>query len=145
MKMPSAGYTRAMRIRATDDVAAAVQERGGRLYVWTDAYRCCSGPLVLLQTGAEPPKGAARRFRAFDAGGFELLLDSGGRRLPEELVLELRGRRRRRRRGPPRRQTAAARRMCGGCSAASAAEAASQAAFCSGSYRCWSSSPGAAP
>jgi hypothetical protein len=28
-----------------------------------------------------------------DAGGFELLLDLGGQRLPEELVLELRGRR----------------------------------------------------
>jgi hypothetical protein len=28
-----------------------------------------------------------------DAGGFALLLDLGGQRLPEELVLELRGRR----------------------------------------------------
>ena len=44
-----------MRIRATEGVAAAVRERGGRLYVWTSAHRCCTGPLVLLETGAEPP------------------------------------------------------------------------------------------
>ena len=60
MKMARPGYTPAMRIRATDDVAAAVRERGGRLYVWTSAHRCCSGPLVRLEAGAEPPKGAAR-------------------------------------------------------------------------------------
>jgi hypothetical protein len=83
-----------MRIRATEEVAAAVRERGGRLYVWTSTHRCCTGPLVLLETGAEPPAGAARRFSAHDAGGFEVLLDAGSRRLPDELVLELRGRRR---------------------------------------------------
>jgi hypothetical protein len=83
-----------MKIRATDEVAAAVRERGGRLYVWTDAHRCCTGPLVMLETGGEPPPGPERPFRAFDAGGYEVLLDAGSRRLPEELVLELRGRRR---------------------------------------------------
>ena len=88
------GNTGSMRIKADEDVAAAVRERGGRLYVWTSAHRCCSGPLVFLETGAEPPKGAERRFRAFDAGGFEVLLAAGDRRLPDELVLELRGRRR---------------------------------------------------
>lgn len=71
-----------------------MRERGGRLYVWTRAYRCCSGPLVLLETGSERPRGRGRRFAAFDAGGFELLLDSGGWRPPDELVLELRRRRR---------------------------------------------------
>jgi hypothetical protein len=83
-----------MRIRATDEVAAAVRERGGRLYVWTSAHRCCSGPLVLLETGSEPPPGRVRAFHAQDAGGYELLLDAGGRVLPDELVLEVRGRRR---------------------------------------------------
>jgi hypothetical protein len=83
-----------MRIRATDEAAAAVRELGGRLYVWTSAHRCCTGPLVYLETGAEPPKGAARPFRTFDAGGFEVLFDAGARRPPDELVLELRGRRR---------------------------------------------------
>ena len=74
--------------------SGGVRERGGRLYVWTSAHRCCSGSLVLLETGSEPPKGAERPFRTCDVGGYEVLLDLGGRRLPDELVLELRGRRR---------------------------------------------------
>ena len=84
-----------MRITAADAVQGFVRERGGRLYVWTTTHRCCSGPLTLLETGTERPPGVARRFHEIDAGGFELLLDVGERRLPEELVLELRGRRRR--------------------------------------------------
>jgi hypothetical protein len=83
-----------MKIRATDEVAAAVRERGGRLYVWTSAHRCCTGPLVFLEAAFAPPEDGAREFRAHDAGGYEVLLDMGGRRPPDELVLELRGRRR---------------------------------------------------
>jgi hypothetical protein len=83
-----------MRIRATDEVAAAVREGGGRLYVWTSSHRCCTGPLVLLETASEPPGGGVRDFRAHDAGGYEVFLDMGGQRLPDELVLEVRGRRR---------------------------------------------------
>ena len=83
-----------MKIRATDEAAAAVRERGGRLYVWTSAHRCCTGPLVFLETGAEPPKDGARRFTTYGSDGFDVLLDMGGQRLPDELVLELRGRRR---------------------------------------------------
>jgi hypothetical protein len=83
-----------MKITATDEVRELARERGGSLYVWTSAHRCCSGPLTLLEAATEMPPGAARRFLAFKAGGFELLLDMGGQRLPEELVLELRGRRR---------------------------------------------------
>jgi hypothetical protein len=75
-------------------VAAAVRERGGRLYVWASAHRCCTGPLVLLETGDQPPRGEAREYRAVDGGGYQVLLDMGGRRPPDELVLELRGRRR---------------------------------------------------
>ncbi len=48
---------------------------------------------MLLETGLAPPEDGAREFRAHDAGGFEVLLAMGGRRLPDELVLELRGRR----------------------------------------------------
>jgi hypothetical protein len=94
VKMTPIGYTSPMRIQATEDVAAAVRERGGRLYVWTSAHRCCTGPLVFLEAGAEPPKGEERSFSAYDVGGYEVLLDMGGQRLPDELVLELRGRRR---------------------------------------------------
>jgi len=82
-----------MKVTATDDIRELVREQGGRLYVWASARRCCSGTLTLLEAGTEPPPGDERRFREIDAGGFELLLDMGMRRLPEELVLELRGRR----------------------------------------------------
>ena len=84
-----------MRITAGDAVGDFVREHGGRLFVWTSAHRCCSGTLTLLEVGLEPPPGAARRFQAIDAGGYEVWLDMGGQRLPEELVLELRGRRKR--------------------------------------------------
>jgi hypothetical protein len=83
-----------MRIRATDAVAERVCQKGGRIYVWTSAHRCCSGSLTLLEAATERPRGAERQFRELDAGDFRLLLDMGGLRLPEELVLEFRGRRR---------------------------------------------------
>ena len=84
-----------MRIRATDEVAAAVRERGGRLYVWTSAHRCCTGPLVLLETGAEPPAGrGAPASPPTTPAASRCCSTLGGRRLPDELVLELRGRRR---------------------------------------------------
>ena len=80
-----------MEIRATEGVREFVRERGGRLYVWTSTHRCCTGPTTLLDAATQRPAGAARRFREYDAGGFSLLLDSGERPLPDELVLELRG------------------------------------------------------
>jgi len=77
-----------MKIAATDGVKDLVRERGGRLYVWTSAHRCCSGTLTLLEAGTESPPGAERRFREIDAGAFHLMLDLGARPAPE-----LRGRR----------------------------------------------------
>ena len=82
-----------MKITATDGVREVVREQGGRLYVWTSAHRCCSGTLTLLEAGTERPPGVERRFREIDAGGFELFLDVGARPVPQELVLERRGRR----------------------------------------------------
>ncbi|HEY5387141.1 MAG TPA: hypothetical protein VIL79_04480 [Thermoleophilia bacterium] len=83
-----------MKITANDDVKELVRERGGRVYVWTSSQRCCSGPLTFLEAGTARPLGETRRFHEVDAGDFELLLDLGGQPVPEELVLELRGRRR---------------------------------------------------
>ena len=83
----------AMKITAADEVTDVVRERGGRLYVWTSSHRCCSGALTLLETGTERPTDPERRFHQIDAGAFDLMLDLGARRAPQELVLELRGRR----------------------------------------------------
>jgi hypothetical protein len=82
-----------MRITAADRVGRVVRERGGRLYVWTSSHRCCTGPLTLLEAATERPPGERPGFRTIDAGGFAVLLDMGGHRLPDELVLELRGKR----------------------------------------------------
>jgi hypothetical protein len=84
----------ATKITAAAAVGELVRKRGGRLYVWTSAHRCCAGALTLLEAATERPPGAGRQFRAVDAGGFELLLDPGARPAPDELVLEFKGRRR---------------------------------------------------
>jgi hypothetical protein len=82
-----------VKIRAGDGVEELVRERGGRLYVWTRTHGCCTGKLTLLEAGTLRPSGSERHFVEVDAEGFRLLLDMGGRRLPEELVLASRGRR----------------------------------------------------
>ena len=80
-----------MRLDASPEAVRLVQEQGGKLYVRAKRTRCCGGPLVFLETSAEPGE---RRFRQVEADGIELYLDV---RLgvPEELVLEAEGRRRR--------------------------------------------------
>lgn len=76
------------------EVADLIRERGGRVFVWTDARRCCSGRITYLLTGTEPVRG--RDFRRFDAEGFELWFDAGGATPPDELHLDVRGRRHKR-------------------------------------------------
>jgi len=83
-----------MRVVASPDVAEAVRERGGRLYVWPRQGRCCAHGLAWLEAAAEPKAGV--RFRAVPAEGFELYLARMARR-PDELTLDVQGRGRRRR------------------------------------------------
>jgi hypothetical protein len=80
-----------MRLDASPEALRLVQERGGKLYVRAKRTRCCGGPLVFLETSAEP---GDLSFRRVEADGVELYLDV---RLgvPDELVLEAKGRRRR--------------------------------------------------
>ncbi len=81
-------------VLAEPSVADAIRERGGKLFVRTDARRCCGGGITYLVTAPEPEPG--RTYRRFDAEGFELFLDPGGRVAPDELHLDVRGRRRKR-------------------------------------------------
>jgi hypothetical protein len=69
-------------------VADLVRENGGRIYVWTDSHRCCSGNVTYLKTGSAPEPG--RRFVRCDAKEFELWFDPGARPAPDELHLEVR-------------------------------------------------------
>jgi hypothetical protein len=81
-------------VLASRGVVDLVRERGGRLFVWTSAHRCCGGGLTSLATGGAPEPG--RTFRRVDADGFELYLDPGRMGPPDALHLELKGLRRKR-------------------------------------------------
>lgn len=77
------------------EVADLIRANGGRIYVWTDPHRCCSGAVTYLKSGSAPEPG--RRFVRFDANGFELWFDPGARPAPDELHLDMKGFRRKKR------------------------------------------------
>jgi hypothetical protein len=81
-----------MKLTASPEVAAFVREHGGRVFVWTRLHVCCGGGITSLVAGYEP--GPSRRFTRLEAPGFEVWLDPGRSLMPDELVLEIRGRRR---------------------------------------------------
>ena len=83
-----------MKVLAPAAVADLVRERGGRLYVWTDLRRCCSGGITYLRTGSGPETG--RTFRPVETEGFELFFDPGRLDPPTELHLDVKGLRRKR-------------------------------------------------
>jgi hypothetical protein len=82
-----------MKIVVADPVVAeTIRDRGGRLFVWTDPHRCCGGGITFLKTSAEPA-GRHDFQRVEGVDGFDLWIDTGGRELPDELQLELKGHR----------------------------------------------------
>lgn len=76
-----------MRLVASDDAVDLVRARGGRLYVWVQRSRCCSG-LQTLSTSSEAPAGVEFR-QVDDTDRFDLFLPAGLARLPDELHVEL--------------------------------------------------------
>jgi hypothetical protein len=83
-----------MKIIAGREAERLIQEQGGRLYVWSDPQRCCSGTITYLKTGSAPAKG--RRFDRADVEGFELWFDFGSKTPPDALFLEAKGWKKRR-------------------------------------------------
>lgn len=83
-----------MLVVSKPGVADVVRESGGRIYIWTDPHKCCSGALTYLKTGSAPEPG--RRFIRFDAEEFELWFDPGARPAPDELHFDLKGFRKKR-------------------------------------------------
>ena len=79
-----------MKVAASPEVGAFVREHGGRLFVWTDARRCCGGAMTFLS--ADPLPKDDRPFERVDAGAFELWFAVGRALPPDELRLELKGR-----------------------------------------------------
>jgi hypothetical protein len=84
-----------MRVLASAAAAERVREGGGRLWVWAESHRCCSGDTTLLSTSLEEPRRGGR-FAVVPAEGFELHFDPGRLAPPDELHVELGGWRRRR-------------------------------------------------
>lgn len=83
-----------MNVVMTPEAEELVRSRGGHMFVWIDSMRCCGGA-TYLATSSEPPEG--REFRRIEGPeAFELYLDHGGRRPPDELHLDARGWRRKR-------------------------------------------------
>jgi hypothetical protein len=81
-----------VRVVASPEAVDLVRDGGGRLYVWTKSSRCCSGRLTWLEASTEPGEG--RAFRRVEGAAIELYVPANLSHLPEELVVEARGRRR---------------------------------------------------
>ena len=77
------------------EVAERVRASGGRLFVWADPHRCCTGAVTYLKTASEPAPGG-RCFEPVPAEGFELFVDTGPFAPPEALHFEVKGRREKR-------------------------------------------------
>jgi len=83
-----------MNVAATPEAEALIRERGGRLFVWTDLRRCCGGA-TYMRSSFDPRAG--KTFRRVDgSGNFDLYVDLGRLRPPQELQLDVRGRGRKR-------------------------------------------------
>jgi hypothetical protein len=82
-----------VQVVASDELRAFVADRGGMLYVRTRTGRCCSGPLTVLDATTDTPEDLVP-YRRVEGEGLVVLLRSGGRPDPDELVLTVAGRRR---------------------------------------------------
>jgi hypothetical protein len=82
-------------VQATTSPAAAafIRQRGGSLYVWTREFRCCGGPVRIVYSSTEAPRGLTG-FRQFEAGGYEVMFHPSAGRPPSEMAVRLRSRRR---------------------------------------------------
>jgi hypothetical protein len=75
-----------VRVVASQEAAALVRARGGRLYVWVDGGRCC-GATRHLETSPAPQAG--QQFERAYEGELELHFPADAR-LPDELHLDAR-------------------------------------------------------
>jgi hypothetical protein len=79
-----------VRIEATREAIEHVRARGGVLYVWTVPMEYGYHPVFVLEASTEAP-GPAGDFRRLEGEGIVLLLDCGGRDLPESMQLDVSG------------------------------------------------------
>ena len=79
-----------VRIDATPEVVEHVRSRGGVLYVWTVTMEYGYHPVFVLEASIDAP-GPVGDFQRFEGEGIVLLLDCGGRDLPESVHLGMSG------------------------------------------------------
>ncbi len=84
-----------MRILFDAEVGAFIRDRGGRVFVWPEVRRCCSGGVSYLATSTEAAP-ARSDLQKIPADGFEVWFAARSRQPPAELYLDLKGWRRRR-------------------------------------------------
>jgi hypothetical protein len=84
-----------VRIEATPEVVEYVRSRGGVLYVWTVTMEYGYHPVFVLEASIDAP-GPVGDFQRFEGEGIVLLLDCGGRDLPDSVHLDMSGALRRR-------------------------------------------------
>lgn len=79
-----------VRIDATPEVVEHVRSRGGVLYVWTVTMEYGYHPVFVLEASIDAP-GPVGDFQRFEGEGIVLLLDCGGRDLPDSVHLDMSG------------------------------------------------------
>ena len=86
------GTLAVVRLVASSEAVAFIREHGGRLFVWPERTRCCSGAAIRLKASVEP--GPGREFGpAHPNDQIELFFPLQLGQPPDELHLELHGRR----------------------------------------------------
>jgi hypothetical protein len=79
-----------VRIEATPGAIEYMRSRGGVLYVWAVTMEYGYHPVFVLEASTDPP-GPERDFQRFEGEDVVLLLDCGGRDLPESVHLDVSG------------------------------------------------------
>jgi hypothetical protein len=80
----------AVRIEATPTAIEHIRSSGGVLYVWAVTMEYGYHPVFVLEASTDAP-GPARDFQRFEGEGIVLLLDCGGRDLPESVHVDVSG------------------------------------------------------
>jgi hypothetical protein len=84
-----------MQLVATQEAVEYVRSHGGALFVWAVTMAYGYHEVFALEASTESP-GPGRDFHRIEADGIDVMLDTEGRDLPDELHLQMRGRLRRR-------------------------------------------------
>ena len=79
-----------VRIEATSEAIEYVRSRGGVLFVWSVTMEYGYHPVFVLEASIDAP-GPAQDFQRFEGEGIVLLLDCGGRDLPDSVHLDMSG------------------------------------------------------